>query len=75
MIANKKALEMKMLEKDYTYKKLAEKLQISMTSLHNKVNTSVDFKLRETQDISDILDLSQQEYITIFIPKFSLTQN
>ena len=74
MIANKKALEMKMLEKDYTYKKLAEEMQISMTALHNKVNSSVDFKLRETQDISDILKLSQQEYITIFIPKFSSTQ-
>lgn len=71
MVANKKALEMKMLEKDFTYKKLADKLKISMTSLHNKVNTSVDFKLRETQEISDILELSIAEYVKIFIPKFS----
>ena len=71
MIANKKALEMKMLEKDYTYNMLAKKLDISMTALNNKVNKSVDFKLRETQTISDILELSMAEYCKIFIPKFS----
>lgn len=71
MIANKKALEMKMLEKDFTYKELADKLKISLTSLHNKVNTSIDFKLKETQTISDVLELSISEYCKIFIPKFS----
>ena len=71
MIANKKALEIKMLEKDYTYNMLANDLHISMTALHNKVNKTVDFKLKETQAISDSLDLSISEYCKIFMPKFS----
>lgn len=71
MIANKKALEIKMLEKDFTYNMLAEKMDISIVALHNKINKSVDFKLKETQTISDILDLSIAEYCKIFIPKFS----
>lgn len=71
MIANRKALEMKMLEKDFTYKMLADKMNLSMVALHNKINKSVDFKLKETQTISDILDLSVVEYCKIFIPKFS----
>ena len=60
-----------MLEKDFTYNMLADKMNLSMTALHNKINKSVDFKLKETQTISDILDLSVTEYCKIFIPKFS----
>lgn len=69
MLNNRKLLEMKMVERDYTYQKLARALNVSVTTLTNKVNHELDFKVGESVRIADILDLNKDEYLGIFINK------
>lgn len=69
MVKNRKLLDMKMVEKGYTYQKLARAVGVSTTTLTNKVNHELDFKLKEAERIADVLDMSQQEFIDIFIRK------
>ena len=52
---DKKRLEIALLEKDITKKVLAEKLNISKTTLYRKINGESDFFYNELQIISSLL--------------------
>ena len=60
---------MKMAERGYTYNKLARAIGMSTTTLNNKLNHELDFKLKEAERIADVLDLNLKEFMAIFIAK------
>lgn len=45
---------------------LAKKVGVNVSTLNKKINGSVEFKLREIQRIADVLDLTDQDIISIF---------
>ena len=69
MIKDKVLFEMKMVERGYTYRKLASAIGCSVTTLNQKVNHDIDFRLWETERLADVLDLTLEEYLRIFIRK------
>ena len=69
MIKDKVLFEMKMVERGYTYGKLASAIGCSVTTLNQKVNHDIDFRLWETERLADVLDLTLEEYLSIFIRK------
>ena len=69
MVHNRRLLDMKMAERGYTYNKLARAIGMSTTTLNNKLNHELDFKLKEAERIADVLDLNLKEFIAIFFAK------
>ena len=69
MVHNRRLLDMKMAERGYTYNKLARAIGMSTTTLNNKLNHELDFKLKEAERIADVLDLNLKEFMAIFIAK------
>ena len=69
MINNRKMLDMKLIERGYTLNKLASAIDMSTTTLNNKLNHELDFRLAEAVRIADVLDLNQEEFMAMFIGK------
>ena len=69
MVHNRRLLDMKMAERGYTYNKLARAIGMSVTTLNNKLNHELDFKLKEAERIADVLDLNLKEFMAIFFAK------
>lgn len=69
MVHNRRLLDMKMAERGYTYNKLARAIGMSTTTLNNKLNHELDFKLKEAERIADVLDLNLKEFMAIFFAK------
>lgn len=69
MVHNRRLLDMKMAERGYTYNKLARAIGMSTTTLNNKLNHELDFRLKEAERIADVLDLNLKEFMDIFITK------
>lgn len=66
---NKNLLKSKILLKGLKQKELAEKLNINVTSLNIKLNnnTVLGFSLPEIKKLKDILMLSDNEVVEIFL--------
>lgn len=69
MINNRKAFDMKLVERGYTLNRLASAVGMSTTTLNNKLNHELDFRLGEAVRISEVLDLNQSEFMDIFISR------
>ena len=69
MINNRKMLDMKLVERGYTLSKLATAIGMSATTLNNKLNHELDFRLCESVRVAEVLDLNQEEFMDIFIGK------
>lgn len=60
-MTNTRLLKAKIIEKGKTYRELAAELQISETSLRNKVNNKSPFKLCEVAKLCAILEITNME--------------
>ena len=69
MVHNRRLLDMKMAERGYTYNKLARAIGMSVTTLNNKLNHELAFRLKEAERIADVLDLNLKEFMAIFSAK------
>ena len=67
MIRNRTALNMKMAERGYSYNQLAKEIGMSTTTLNNKLNHELDFRIKEAEAIAGVLNMTQAEFIDIFI--------
>lgn len=59
-------LKVKMYEKKYTIKKLAEELAIKPVTLSKKLNSKVYFTSKELFKIANLLELTPEEYDKYF---------
>ena len=59
-------LKVQMLRKGFTIASLAKKMGISKKRLYSRFNGIRDFTQEEIQSISDILNLSGEQIISIF---------
>lgn len=69
MINNRTRLDMKLVERGMNLNKLATAIGMSTTTLNNKLNHELDFRLCEAVRVSEVLDLSLEEFLDIFIGK------
>lgn len=68
MVANKNKLRGKMAENEISIAKLAQVLDVSDATVRYKINSDkYEFNLRESVKIKDLLNLSDNEYLEIFI--------
>ena len=68
MVANKNKLRGKMAENEISISKLAQVLDVSDATVRYKINSDkYEFNLRESVKIKDLLNLSDNEYLEIFI--------
>lgn len=67
MVKNRTLLDMKMVERGYSYNRIAKEIGMSTTTLSNKLNHDLDFRVGEAELIAQMLKLNQQEFIEIFI--------
>jgi hypothetical protein len=64
---NSKRLKGKLIEKEMSYNDCAIKLGISITSFCSKINEKTAFKLVEAEKLGEILNLTDQEKVDIFL--------
>ena len=64
-----KTLEKKLIDCDMDYKGLADAIGTSTVTLSKKVNTELDFKLGEAEKIAEVLNLSDAEFLEVFLSK------
>lgn len=68
MVANKNKLKGKMAENEYTVSKLAKELCLAEATVRLKINSDkYEFALRESIKIKELLNLTDSEYLDIFI--------
>ena len=68
MVANKNKFMGKMVENEYTIPKLATALNLSGATVRLKVKSDkYDFTLRESVEIKKLWNLTDAEYLDIFI--------
>ena len=68
MVANKNKLRGKMAENEISIAKLAQVLDVSDATVRYKINSDkYEFNLRESVKIKELLNLSDNEYLEIFI--------
>lgn len=60
-MTNTRLLKAKIVESGKTYRELAVELQISETSLRNKVNNKTPFKLCEVAELCRILGITDKD--------------
>lgn len=63
---NGNLLKGKLREKGKTYNDCAEYLSISVASFSDKINAKVEFKVKEAVELSKYLNLTNEEYLSIF---------
>lgn len=68
---NVRLLKGKMVEAGYTQRTLAEEMGISPQSLSRKMNQKRQFTLGEVLDICNLLGMSCEQKISIFLPEKS----
>lgn len=66
-MVNKKLLKSKMVLKEATQLNLSKLLDLSITSINQKMNGNVIFKPKEIKKIKDYLNLTNDEVVEIFI--------
>ena len=66
-MVNKKLLKSKMVLKETTQLNLSKLLDLSITSINQKMNGNVIFKPKEIKKIKDYLNLTNDEVVEIFI--------
>lgn len=57
----------KLVEKKKTYEECSKYLGISITSFSNKMNSRTNFYVDEINKLSELLELTNQEKIDIFL--------
>ena len=68
MVANKKKFKGKMAENEYTVSKLAKALDLAEATVRLKINSDkYEFTLSESVKIKNLWNLTDEEYLTIFI--------
>ena len=68
MVANKNKLRGKMAENECTMQKLAKALGLAEATVRYKINSDkYDFNLGESIKIKELLNLTDAEYLEIFI--------
>lgn len=65
-MVNGNLLKGKIREKNKTYNDCAEHLNISVASFSDKINAKVEFKVKEAVELSKYLNLTDNEYLSIF---------
>ncbi len=60
-------LKGKMREKSKTYQDVAEAIGVSITTINDKLNGKRKIYVEEAQAISNLLDLSNDERVSIFL--------
>jgi hypothetical protein len=60
-------LKGKLVEREMSYEKCANSLEISITAFNNKMNGHSKFYIEEAKQLGDILNMTQQEKIDIFL--------
>lgn len=68
-VQGRKTLEKKLIDCDMDYKGLADAIGTSTVTLSRKVNTELDFKLGEAEKIAEVLNLSDAEFLKVFLSK------
>lgn len=66
---NKNKLKGKIREQGFTYRKLAKKIGIGLTSMNYKINGKHLFNQEEMVKLREVLKLSDNEIIEIFFQK------
>ena len=66
-MTNINKLKSKIIEKGFTITSLAEKLDISKTTLSQKINGKIKFSADDIKDIDNILEFSSDEIREIFL--------
>lgn len=66
---DKNKLKGKIVECGYNYKKVANSLEISETTLVSKINGKTKFNIDEVRYLSNILSLNNNEILKIFFNK------
>lgn len=64
---NKQLLKSKMILREITQLQIAKKLGLSITSINQKINGNIIFKPKEIKEIRNLLDLSNDETVEIFL--------
>ena len=64
---NKQLLKSKMILREITQPQIAKKLGLSITSINQKINGNIIFKPKEIKEIRNLLDLSNDETVEIFL--------
>lgn len=68
MVANKRKLKGKMAENEVTVAKLAKELGLAEATVRLKTNSEkYEFSLSESIKVKDLLNLTDSEYLDIFI--------
>lgn len=66
-MTNKNKLKAKIMEAGYTITSLAKSLNISKTTLSQKINNKIKFSQNNIREISKKLDLTPEEIQEIFL--------
>lgn len=64
---NKQLLKSKMILREITQPQIAKKLGLSITSINQKINGNIIFKPKEIKEIRNLLGLSNDETVEIFL--------
>ena len=64
---NKQLLKSKMILREITQPQIAKKLGLSITSINQKINGNMIFKPKEIKEIRNLLGLSNDETVEIFL--------
>ena len=64
---NKQLLKSKMILREITQPQIAKKLGLSVTSINQKINGNIIFKPQEIKEIRNLLGLSNDETVEIFL--------
>ncbi len=64
---NKQLLKSKMILREITQLQIAKKLGLSITSINQKINGNIIFKPKEIKEIQNLLGLSNDETVEIFL--------
>ena len=68
MVANKNKLMGKIVENEYSISKLAKELNLAEATVRLKINSNkYEFNLSESIKIKELLNLTDAEYLEIFI--------
>lgn len=68
-MTNKKMFQIALLKRNYTFDKLASKIELSRQSMSYKVNNKRKFTESEINKIDNVLNLSTEEKESIFFTK------
>lgn len=66
-MVNKHLLKSEIIKKDLTFNNLCKLLKITRQTFYNKINNKTNFSIKEMYMLKKILNLTDTEFIDIFI--------